>query len=82
MISIKKKDWIEVVLHIAFWIGVFYTLLSLTESHVMIRIDHDVATMKKDVVIQKGRKAYLIASFIPHFWFSCLIILWQYFLII
>ena len=53
MIAIKKKDWIEVVLHIAFWVGVFYTLLSLTESHIKIRIDHDVAIMKKDVVIQK-----------------------------
>jgi hypothetical protein len=53
MISIKKKDWIEIVLHIAFWVGVFYTLLSLSESHVKIRISHDVAVIKKDVIIQR-----------------------------
>jgi two-component system LytT family sensor kinase len=49
MIAIKKKDWIEIVLHIAFWIGVFYTLLSLTESHIKMRIDHNGTIMEKDV---------------------------------
>jgi len=49
MIAIKKKDWIEVVLHIAFWIGVFYTLLSLTESHIKMRIDHNGTIMERDV---------------------------------
>lgn len=33
--------------------GVFYTLLSLTESHIKIRIDHNVAVLKKDIIIQK-----------------------------
>lgn len=49
MLSIKKRDWIEIVLHIAFWIGVFYTLLSLTVSHVKVRIDHNGSIMEKDV---------------------------------
>ena len=53
MISIKKKDWIEIVLHIAFWVGVFYTLLTLTESHIKIRIDHNVATTRKELILKK-----------------------------
>jgi len=51
MIKIRKKDWIEIVLHVAFWIGVFYTLLSLTETHVTIRVDQAQGAMKKDPVI-------------------------------
>jgi len=51
MIKIKKKDWIEIVLHVAFWVGVFYTLLSLTETHVTIRVDQAQGAMKKDPVI-------------------------------
>ena len=53
MIRIKKKDWIEIVLHIAFWVGVFYTLLSLTETHVTIRVDQAEGALKKDPVIIK-----------------------------
>jgi two-component system LytT family sensor kinase len=49
MISIKKKDWIEIVLHMAFWVGVFYTLLSLTVSHIKMRIDHNGTIMERDV---------------------------------
>jgi two-component system LytT family sensor kinase len=51
MLKIRKKDWIEIVLHIAFWIGVFYTLLSLTETHVTIRVDHTEGVIKKDPVV-------------------------------
>lgn len=51
MIRIRKKDWIEIVLHIAFWVGVFYTLLSLTETHVTIRVDNTVSAIKKDPVV-------------------------------
>jgi two-component system LytT family sensor kinase len=49
MVTVKKRDWIEVVLHIAFWIGVFYTLLSLTVSHVKVRLDQNGSIMEKDV---------------------------------
>jgi two-component system LytT family sensor kinase len=34
MITLKKRDWIEIVLHLAFWAGVFYTLTSLNRSHI------------------------------------------------
>jgi len=51
MLKIRKKDWIEIVLHIAFWVGVFYTLLSLTETHVTIRVDHAEGAIKKDPVV-------------------------------
>jgi hypothetical protein len=53
MLGIKKKDWIEIVLHFAFWIGVFYTLLSLTETRISIHIDHAAGVIKKDPVMIK-----------------------------
>jgi len=49
MFSVKKRDWIEIVLHIAFWIGVFYTLMSLTVSHIKVRIDQNGSILEKDV---------------------------------
>ena len=61
MIRVKKKDWIEIVLHIAFWVGVFYTLLSLTETHVTIRVDHAEGVIKKDPVIIKDVRHTLSA---------------------
>ncbi len=36
MLSAKKRLWIEIVLHIAFWVGVFYTLMSLNSSHIHV----------------------------------------------
>jgi hypothetical protein len=50
MISIKKKDWIEAVLHIAFWAGVFYMLLSLTVPHIQMRIDNNGTIQEKDII--------------------------------
>lgn len=61
MLKVKKKDWIEIVLHIAFWIGVFYTLLSLTETHVTIRVDHTEGVIKKDPVMIKDVRHTLSA---------------------
>ncbi|HEY4322439.1 MAG TPA: sensor histidine kinase [Mucilaginibacter sp.] len=49
MLSITKRYWTEIVLHIAFWIGVFYTLLSLSVSHIKMRIDHNGFIMERDV---------------------------------
>jgi len=49
MITIKKKDWIEIALHIAFWAGVFYTLLSLTVPHIKMRLDHNGTIVEKDI---------------------------------
>jgi hypothetical protein len=49
MISIKKKDWIEIALHIAFWGGVFYTLLSLTVPDIKMRLDHNGSVVERDI---------------------------------
>jgi two-component system, LytTR family, sensor kinase len=38
MHSVKKRVWIEIALHIVFWVGVFYTLRSLNSSHLQIRL--------------------------------------------
>jgi len=49
MFKIKKKDWIEIVLHIAFWVGVFYTLLSFTAPHIKMRINHNGTILEEDI---------------------------------
>jgi two-component system LytT family sensor kinase len=49
MFKIKKKDWIEIVLHIAFWVGVFYTLLSFTQPHIRMRINQHGTILEKDI---------------------------------
>src|ERR1700743_2146594 len=49
MIKIRKKDWIEIVLHIAFWVGVFYTVLSFTQPHIKMRINDNGTIMEEDV---------------------------------
>ncbi|HEY9003583.1 MAG TPA: histidine kinase [Mucilaginibacter sp.] len=49
MLKIKKKDWIEIVLHIAFWAGVFYTLLSFTQPDIKMRINHNGSIIEEDI---------------------------------
>jgi hypothetical protein len=40
MRRIKTKYIIEVLIHLVFWIGVYYTLVSLTSSNIMVQINH------------------------------------------
>jgi two-component system LytT family sensor kinase len=49
MITVKKKDWIEIALHIAFWAGIFYTLLLLTVPDIKMRLDHSGNIVEKDI---------------------------------
>jgi two-component system LytT family sensor kinase len=49
MLKIRKKDWIEIVLHIAFWVGVFYTLLSFTQPHIKMRINDNGTILEEDI---------------------------------
>ncbi|MBS1522095.1 MAG: histidine kinase [Bacteroidetes bacterium] len=49
MLKIKKKDWIEIVLHIAFWVGVFYTILSFTQPHIKMRINNNGTILEEDI---------------------------------
>ena len=36
MLLAKKRLWIEILLHLAFWAGVFYVLTSLNSSHIHV----------------------------------------------
>jgi len=64
MIAIKKKDWIEIVLHIAFWIGVFYTLLSFTEPHIRMRINQNGTILEKDIRRTISPRIFLTLAFL------------------
>ncbi len=36
MLSAKKRLWVEILLHVVFWAGVFYVLTSLDSSHIRV----------------------------------------------
>ncbi len=36
MLSAKKRLWVEILLHVVFWAGVFYVLTSLNSSHIRV----------------------------------------------
>ena len=64
MLSIKKKDWIEIVIHLAFWTAVFYTISSLTSSFIKVRVSHNGMIMKKDVRQVTSPYSYLTIIFL------------------
>ncbi len=57
MLPAKKRLWIEIVLHLAFWAGVFYVLTSLNSSHIHVwaRGPHIV----RDQVEEAGISTYV-----------------------
>ena len=50
MRRIKAKHIIEILIHLAFWIGVYYTLTSLTGSNVRVRITQNGRVMEKSQI--------------------------------
>jgi two-component system LytT family sensor kinase len=50
MRRIKAKNIIEILIHLAFWIGVYYTLTSLTSSTIRVRVNHNGNIMEKSAV--------------------------------
>lgn len=62
MKTLKKKDWIEIVLHLAFWAGVFYILTALSRPHIRIlRIPSVISDQNEDSV---SLYVYLILFFL------------------
>ncbi|HEX3383721.1 MAG TPA: hypothetical protein VHS53_00965, partial [Mucilaginibacter sp.] len=70
MIKIKKKGWIEVLLHIAFWIGVFYTLLSFTEPHIKMRINRNGTILDEDISHTLSPHIFLTLGFMIVLFYS------------
>ncbi len=70
MIAIKKKGWIEIVLHIAFWVGVFYTLLSFTEPHIKMRINQNGTILEKDIRRTLSPHIFLALGFMAVLFYS------------
>jgi uncharacterized membrane protein YwzB len=50
MRRIKAKHIIEILIHLVFWIGVYYTLDSLTSSTIRVRVNHNGKIMEKSAV--------------------------------
>jgi hypothetical protein len=63
MFKIKKKDWIEIVLHIAFWVGVFYTVLSFTQPHIKMRINDNGTILEEDIRHPMSSHLFLTLGF-------------------
>jgi len=57
MRRIKAKYIIEVLIHLAFWIGVYYTLSSLTSSAVKVQVNHNgkIEKMAMDSIFPASR---------------------------
>jgi two-component system LytT family sensor kinase len=68
MIKIRKKDWIEIVLHLAFWAGVFYILTSLSRSHIhVLKTSLVISDQYKDPI---SPYVYLILVFLAVFFYG------------
>lgn len=68
MIKIRRKDWIEIVLHLAFWAGVFYILTSLSRSHIhVLKSSLVVSDQYKDPI---SPYVYLILVFLAIFFYG------------
>lgn len=63
MATNKKKLWIEILLHIVFWAGVFYVLTSLNSTHIHMR-QRDMVISDKDEGMSISPYVYLIFSFL------------------
>jgi two-component system, LytTR family, sensor kinase len=70
MFKIKKKDWIEIVLHIAFWVGVFYTLLSFTQPEIKMRINDNGTIVEKDIRHTLSPHIFLTLAFMAVLFYS------------
>src|ERR1700743_2690092 len=70
MIKIRKKDWIEIVLHIAFWVGIFYTLLSFTQPEIKMRINENGTIVEKDIRRTISPHLFLTLGFMAVLFYS------------
>jgi two-component system LytT family sensor kinase len=70
MFKIRKKGWIEIVLHVAFWVGVFYTLLSFTEPHIKMRINQNGTILEKDIRRTLSPHIFLTLGFMAVLFYS------------
>jgi two-component system LytT family sensor kinase len=48
MLAIKKRHWLEIALHLLFWIGVFYALTALTSTSMTVRLNHNGVIMERN----------------------------------
>lgn len=59
MHSAKKRLWIEILLHLLFWAGVFYVLTSLDSSHIRMEGRSGNRTFMRDTYDEKPIAAYV-----------------------
>jgi two-component system LytT family sensor kinase len=55
----KKRLWIEILLHLLFWAGVFYVLTSLDSSHIRIEGKAGNRSFMRDTYDEKPISAYV-----------------------
>ncbi|AEV98797.1 hypothetical protein A4D02_09630 [Niastella koreensis] len=59
MLAAKKRFWIEIMLHLLFWAGVFYVLTSLDNSHIQIYARRPGPHIASDHADEPGVSAYV-----------------------
>lgn len=55
----KKRLWIEILLHLLFWAGVFYVLTSLDSSHIRIEGREGIRSFMRDTYDEAPISAYV-----------------------
>jgi two-component system LytT family sensor kinase len=59
MLPAKKRLWIEILLHLVFWAGVFYVLTSLNSSHIHVLLKTRSFALFRDKYDEKLISAYV-----------------------
>jgi two-component system, LytTR family, sensor kinase len=64
MLPAKKRLWIEILLHLVFWAGVFYVLTSLNSSHIHVLIKARPFTRYQDQEKPISTYVYIILVYL------------------
>src|SRR5580658_3210745 len=64
MLLAKKRLWIEILLHLLFWTGVFYVLTSLNSSHIHVLIKNRNFARYRDEEKPISAYVYIILIFL------------------
>jgi hypothetical protein len=64
MLPAKKRLWIEILLHLVFWAGVFYVLTSLNSSHIHVLIKNQNFARYRDEEQPISAYVYIILVFL------------------
>lgn len=70
MLIAKKRHWIEIIMHIACWVAVFYTLNSLTNSQIRIKVGVNGVVQEQHYSHSLGSYSFLVLALMMLLFYS------------